>query len=266
MLESYGHRMAKRHCGELFAMTDEKWTAGDHESAHPNSPSFAKTPSKSVSLLACGTLSCSPETVSGRHHLADCGLCSAEIGRIDEKRHDPNLGKKLVQQFQPFRRDLYARLCHTRNVSARSAKAGHETQLDRVAARFKDDRNGHGCCLCCDRRRSAGRRNHGYLAAHQIGHHHRQAVVSIIRPAVFDQNILAIDVASFGKTFVKSCQLSAVILGETSVDEPDHRHRRVLRARRSTGGKSANECEKFPSPHAHSLGSGADIVTAQMST
>src|ERR1700730_7191659 len=215
MLESYGHCMAKCHRGELFAMTDEKWTAGDHEPAHPQLAQLCKNSFEVSFVAGMQDIELQSETMSCRHHLADCSLCSAEIGRIDKKRHDPNRGKQLVQQFQPFRRDLYARLCHTRNVSTRSAKAGDETQLDRVAARFKDDRNGHGCRLCYDRCRSAGRSDHAYLAAHQIGRHYWQAVVSIICPAVFDQNILAIDVAGFGQTFVKSCQLSGVILGES---------------------------------------------------
>jgi hypothetical protein len=31
MLKSYGHGVANRQRGELFAMTNEKWAAGDHK-------------------------------------------------------------------------------------------------------------------------------------------------------------------------------------------------------------------------------------------
>jgi hypothetical protein len=84
----------------------------------------------------------------------------------------------------------------------------------------------------------------------QIGRHRRQAVVLIIRPAVFDHNILAIDVAGLGQTFMKSCQLSRVILGGSSVDEPDHRHR-LLRAHRDgpRGCRTCDNGDEVPSPH-----------------
>ena len=47
-----------------------------------------------------------------------------------------------MQQFQPFRRCLHSQLGHARDVAARPIKAGDEAKLDRVAAHFKDDRNG----------------------------------------------------------------------------------------------------------------------------
>src|SRR5437016_3697269 len=42
MLESYGHGVANRQRGELFAMTNEKWSAGDHKPAGPQLDQLCK--------------------------------------------------------------------------------------------------------------------------------------------------------------------------------------------------------------------------------
>jgi hypothetical protein len=39
--------------------------------------------------------------------------------------------------------------------------------------------------------------DHAYPTTNQFGRHHRQAIVPILRPTVFDRHILAFDVASF---------------------------------------------------------------------
>ena len=52
-------------------------------------------------------------------------------------------------------------------------KAGHETELNWVAARFEDDRDGCGRRLRCECRRSASRGYHGYLTMNEFGCHPR---------------------------------------------------------------------------------------------
>ena len=129
------------------------------------------------------------------------GLGKSGIGRVDEQRHDARRGNQLVQQFQPLRRYLHVQLGHARDVAARPVKAGDEAELDRVAAHFEDDRNGRGRRLCRKRRRSAGRGNHGHLTMNQIGRHCRQPIVLVFRPAVFDRDVLALDVTGFAQPF-----------------------------------------------------------------
>jgi hypothetical protein len=50
------------------------------------------------------------------------------------------------------------------------------------------------------------------------------------RPAEFDRDVAALDIAGFGETFAESGRLMCKRLGRTSVEEPDHRHCRLLRA------------------------------------
>ena len=49
----------------------------------------------------------------------------------------------------------------------------------------------------------------------QISHHRRQLIVLALRPAVFDRDILAIDVTGFAQPFEKSRQLPRVTLGRS---------------------------------------------------
>ena len=97
-------------------------------------------------------------------------------------------------------------LGHARDVAARPVQAGDEAKLDRVGAQFEDDRNSRGRRLCRERRRSAGRGNHGHLTMNQIGHHRRQPITLILRPAVFDRDVLALDVAGFAQPLAKGRQ------------------------------------------------------------
>jgi hypothetical protein len=87
------------------------------------------------------------EALSGRRYEARLGCSEGVIGRIDEKRHCLCVRDKLMQQFQPLRRNFYAQLGHARYVAARPAEARNKAKLDRVGAQFKDDRDGCGRCL-----------------------------------------------------------------------------------------------------------------------
>ena len=89
----------------------------------------------------------------------------------------------------------------------------------------EDDRNRCGRRLCGQRRRSAIRDDHGHLAAHQIGRQRRQSIVLAVRPAVFDRDVLALDITGL---FQAADGRPPRWLGSRrapAVKEPDHRHR-----------------------------------------
>jgi hypothetical protein len=177
-----------------------------------------------------------PECAGRRLHVLRGGLGKRGIGWIDEQGHDARRGDQLVQQLQPLRRCLHVRLGHARDIAARPAKAGDETEPDWVAARFEDDRNGRGCRLCRKRRGSAGRGNHGNLTMNQIGRHRRQPIILAFRPTVFDRYVLAIYVTSFAQPFEKGGQVPRIALGGSGIHEPNYRHLRLLGASRERPG------------------------------
>ena len=98
---------------------------------------------------------------------------------------------------------------------------------------MEDDRN-RRCSRLCRKCRAdcAGRDDHGGLTADQIFRQRRQPVEAPLRPSVFDRHITTLDVAGFGQALTKLSDGTRVLCGRTNVEEPDQRHRRLLRARR----------------------------------
>src|SRR5215472_6314980 len=155
-----------------------------------------------------------------------------------------------MQQFKPLREYLPVQLSYARDVAARPVKAGDEPELNRVAARFEDDRNFCGRRLSCERRRSAGRGNHRHLTMNQIGRHRRQPIKPTPGPAVLDCHVAALDITVFAQPFEKGRQLPLVTLRRISVEKSDHRHRRLLRAHRERPRRRAtDERDELAPPH-----------------
>jgi hypothetical protein len=53
----------------------------------------------------------------------------------------------------------------------------------------------------------------------------------ILGPAIFDRDILTLDMASVFEALAKSAQALRVSVWRRDVEKPNHRHRRLLRAR-----------------------------------
>ena len=76
------------------------------------------------------------------------------------------------------------------------------------------------------------RSDHRHLTAYQIGCEVGQSVGLVLRPAILDRHILALDVAGFTNALPECGQIVCTIGRRRAAEEPDHRHRRLLRARR----------------------------------
>ena len=71
----------------------------------------------------------------------------------------------------------------------------------------EDDGDRRGCRLGRERRSgTAGRDDHGDLSANQFGRQRRQSIDLILRPAVFDRHVLALDIAGVFEALAKSAQ------------------------------------------------------------
>jgi hypothetical protein len=83
---------------------------------------------------------------------------------------------------------------------------------------------------------------HRHLTAYQIGCEVGQSVVLVLRPAILNRHILALDVAGFTNA-LPECGQKACTIGRRprAAEESYHRHRRLLRARceRPCGGRAA---------------------------
>src|SRR5262249_44298662 len=76
------------------------------------------------------------------------------------------------------------------------------------------------------------RSDHCHLTAYQIGCEVGQSVGLVLRPAILDRHILALDVAGFTKALAECGQIACTIDRLRAAEESYYRPRRLLRARR----------------------------------
>jgi hypothetical protein len=75
------------------------------------------------------------------------------------------------------------------------AKTGDQAGLDRVSAGVEDDRDRRGRPFCRERRRVAALgHDHVDLAIDEIGRQCEEPIIMALRPAVFDRDVLSLDV------------------------------------------------------------------------
>jgi hypothetical protein len=77
-----------------------------------------------------------------------------------------------------------------------------------------------------------GRRDHRHLPARQIGGEVGQSIVLLVRPAILDRHGLAFDQAALANAAPKRGHKVGATTGRRGAEHPDHRHGRLLRARR----------------------------------
>src|SRR5262249_38077291 len=79
----------------------------------------------------------------------------------------------------------------------------------------------------------------------------RQPIILTVRPAVFDCYVLALDMARLLQGLSKRAQTLHVVLKRCGAEKPDHRHRRLLRARRERprDSRAAEQCDERTSVH-----------------
>jgi hypothetical protein len=76
------------------------------------------------------------------------------------------------------------------------------------------------------------RSDHRHLTAYQIDCEVGQYVVLVLRPAILDRHILALNVAGFTKALAECGQIGCTIDRRRTAEQSYHRHRALLRARR----------------------------------
>src|SRR4029453_4751445 len=90
---------------------------------------------------------------------------------------------------------------------ARPVEAVDKSQRDRVAPCHKDDWYSRGCRLRSECRRGArDGNNHCHLVANEIRQQRWKSIVLILRPAVFDSHVLALDIAGFDYALTERAQ------------------------------------------------------------
>src|SRR5262249_24392794 len=95
----------------------------------------------------------------------------------------------------------------------------------------------------------------------QISRQRRQSIDLILGPTVFDRNILALDIAIILQALAKCGQHNVPERARLAVEERDHRHRPLLRARRERPCRRAADQRDEIAPLHHSITSSARAST-----
>src|SRR5262249_10608479 len=144
----------------------------------------------------------------------------------------------------------------TRQVAAWAVETRDQADLNRVDPGVEDDGNRRGRRLGRQRGRAVAGDKYGDLLANQFRRQSRQAIVLTLRPTVFDRDVLAFDKPGFGQSLAERGQQRPTLRERRAAEEPDHRHRRLLRARRERPGRCAAE-QRYELAAPHSITSSA---------
>src|SRR5262249_48988234 len=174
---------------------------------------------------------------------------------IDKHRNRCRGGHDLAQQLKSFRSQYAGEKDYAGDVAARPAEAGDEAVPDRVAAGHEHDRHGRGCGLGRERRIVVAD-DHRHRTADQISDQRRQAIKVILRRAVFDRDVLILDVAGFPQPMAKRGHEVRYVSKRRAAQKPDHWHRLLLPARRKRPCCRAAE-ERYERAAFHSITSSA---------
>jgi len=132
-------------------------------------------------------------------------------------------------------RQLGRRVGDASDVPARTVNAGYQAGADRVSAKGEHNRNLRGPHLPnqCVADNEAGEGDDAYLPTGDIRQQCRQAIVLTICEAIFDRQVLALDIRGFIETPAKRDQHRSLGIGglAAAADIADHWRRRLLRLR-----------------------------------
>src|SRR5262245_9910275 len=108
------------------------------------------------------------------------------------------------------------------------------------------------------------RSDHRHLTAYQIGCEVGQSVGLVLRPAILDRHILALDVAAFMKALAECGQIACTIDRPRAAKESYNRHCWLLRPRRSRPRRrrAADQSDELASPHGFSWVKGQNATTS----
>ena len=137
----------------------------------------------------------------------------------------------FVQQAQPLSLQPLREKIDSSEITAGVVEAVDEAERHWGTTHPEHDRSCRGGPLSGDCRVIANRNEYGYPVLQQIGHKRRITIMVALRRAEFNCHILALDITGFLEAGMKSRDLLAVRL-HTGNHESNHRHRRLLRARR----------------------------------
>src|SRR5215216_4998280 len=131
---------------------------------------------------------------------------------------------------EPFPCQFAGKNGNPRNNATWSVETCDEAEPNRIIATQKYDRNCAGRRFnCADRR--AVREDHSHPTVHQLSREWRQVFRLIVRPAMFDRNVVPLMIADFRQALPKRHRHRPVAVSGCAVEKADHRDCGLLRMR-----------------------------------
>jgi hypothetical protein len=136
-----------------------------------------------------------------------------------------------VQETEPLGPEIGAQRAHPGCVTSGLVQARDQSCLHWVWA-GKYDRDSRGCAFGGECRARASSRDDNFNPApNEIGCQLCKSIVLTLGRAVFDRDVLALGIASFLPALTECGHQVHGAFNRRTPKEPDHRHRRLLRAR-----------------------------------
>src|SRR5262249_2294251 len=185
------------------------------------------------------------------------------FGRIDQDGQASRAGRQLTQQLQPLRRQINCEKSDAGEVAARPGEARDQTAPGRIVPDRKDDGDCRGRRLGreCTQRASACD-DHGDVAADQFARQRRQPVQFVVSPAVFDREVLALDIAGVLEALAESAQPPRIALRRLGVYEPDHGYRPRPGRERPSRRRAAEQRDEVASSQVRHAGASPPCANA----
>ena len=171
------------------------------------------------------------------------------IGRIHKYAEGSRLGRQFRQQLKTFLVELGTKDRESCEIAARVSQAVDQPPRNRVDPNDEYDRDrSAGFAGRARSRNPARRENHIHFPRDEFGGQARQPVKMCFRPAIFDREVVAVDIAGFEKTLAKRFEIE-VRVSRTTTEEADHR--RLLLSRNLSRGHrcAAEKGKKLTPPH-----------------
>src|SRR5262249_1497792 len=119
-------------------------------------------------------------------------------------------------------------ITYARGVAPGPIEACDQAELDGVGTNLEDDGNRIGCGFGRNRCGVVRCGDDGHLTSNQVGRHCGQPIGLILRPAIFDQNITAVDKTGFAQPQAKCRYKIGSRLKPAAMEKSDYRHRGLL--------------------------------------
>src|SRR6516165_10143426 len=257
-----GNRVARGQSDDPLPARVEEYIRSDDERAGPVLRKRRKRAIQFVVATGFDHENPLPDRMRGS---LQCVRLSLAIGTtwVDEHADQSRLRYQIAQQAQALILHSANQQIHTGHIATWLIKTYHQAGLDWIVASDEYNRDRRGGGLGRERGGRAERGNDFRIPPHQIGGHRGKPIELALCPAIFDRHIAPFGIAVFAQSSPKHTQPGREHIARASIEEPDHRHRRLLRAcRERPSSRRAAEQRDELAPSDHSITSSARTSSA----